>query len=69
MVEKVKSWAADSDAVYAGNDNFRIRKTSEGKLRIHVTRNAVRMREDYVAMDLSMEDLVQAAAMVAAKTV
>lgn len=69
MVEKVNSWAQDSGAVYAGNDKFRIRKTAEGTLRIHVARNAVRVRDGYYAMDLNMDDLVQAAGMIATKQV
>jgi hypothetical protein len=69
MVEKVGSMADDSSAVYAGNGTFRIRKTSEGTLRLHIIRKAVRVRDNYYAMDLDLEDLVQAAGMIAAKDV
>ena len=69
MVKKVGSMASDSDAVYAGNDVFRIRKTEDGTLRIHIVRDAVRVRPDYYAMDLNLEDFVQAAGMIAAKDV
>ena len=69
MVKKVGSMASDSDAVYAGNDVFRIRKTADGTLRLHIVRGAVRVRDNYYAMDLNLEDLVQAAGMIAAKDV
>ena len=69
MVKKMGSMASDSDAVYAGNDRFRIRKTEDGTLRIHIVRDAVRVRDDYYAMDLNLEDFVQAAGMIAAKDV
>ena len=68
MVKKMGSMA-DSDAVYAGNDVFRIRKTQDGTLRLHIARGAVRVRPDYYAMDLNLEDFVQAAGMIAAKDV
>jgi hypothetical protein len=69
MVKKMGSMASDSSAVYAGNDVFRIRKTEDGTLRLHIVKDAVRVRPDYYAMDLNMEDLVQAAGMIAAKDV
>jgi hypothetical protein len=69
MVKKMSSMANGSDAVYAGNDVFRIRKTENGTLRIHIVRDAVRVRPDYYAMDLNLEDFVQAAGMIAAKNV
>jgi hypothetical protein len=69
MVKKVSSMASDSNAVYAGNDVFRIRKTGEGTLRLHIVREAVRVRDEYYAMDLNLEDFVQAAGMIAAKDV
>jgi hypothetical protein len=66
-VKSVKSWAQDSSATYAGNDNFRIRKTSEGNLRIHVCKNDVRVRADYYAMDINLDDFIQAAGIIVAK--
>ena len=63
MIKKVGSMASDSDAVYAGNDVFRIRKTEDGTLRLHIARGAVRVRPDYYAMDLNLADFVQAAGM------
>ena len=69
MFKKMKSMADDSDAVYAGNGVFRIRRTPEGFLRIHIVRDAVRVRPNYYAMDLNLEDFVQAAGMIAAKDV
>jgi hypothetical protein len=69
MVKRMSSMASDSDAVYAGNEIFRIRKTEDGTLRLHIVRNAVRVRPDYYAMDLNLADLVQAAGMIAAKDV
>lgn len=69
MVGKMSSMASDSSAVYAGNDVFRIRKTEDGTLRIHIVRDAVRVRPDYYAMDIDLNDLIQAAGMIAAKDV
>ena len=63
MVELQGSMAG-SNQVYAGNDTFRIRKNGE-TLRIHVAREAVRFRDDYIAMDLDLADLIAAAALVA----
>ena len=68
-VKKMSSMASNSDAVYAGNDVFRIRKTSDGALRLHIVRGAVRVRPNYYAMDLNLEDFIQAAGMIAAKDV
>ena len=55
-VSRVTSMASGSDAVYAGNDTFRIRKTGDGTLRLHINREAVRVRENYYAMDIDLND-------------
>jgi hypothetical protein len=56
---------AGSSAQYAGNEDFRIRKTEDGRIRLHLAKDVVRVRDEYYAVDLNLEDLIAAAIMVA----
>jgi hypothetical protein len=58
-VQGVKSWAGTSEK-YVGNNCFRMRLLGDGRIRLHIRRDTVRVRDEYIALDPKIEDLVKA---------
>jgi hypothetical protein len=58
-VQKVKSWAGTNE-YYVGNNCFRIRKLGSDRVRLHLRRDIVRVRDEYIAVDPKVEDLIAA---------
>jgi|WetSurMetagenome_2_1015567.scaffolds.fasta_scaffold00469_13 hypothetical protein len=58
-VQGVKSWAGSNES-YVGNNCFRMRKLGDGRIRLHIRRDTVRVRDEYIALDPKVEDLVKA---------
>ena len=56
-VEKVPSWSGSNEA-YVGNQCFRMRDVGS-RVRLHVRRDLLRVRPEYVAVDIIKEDLVK----------
>jgi hypothetical protein len=54
---------AGSDEQYFGTDNFRARKLGGGMVRIHVRQGVIRHRDEYVAMDLPLAEVLKAIAL------
>jgi hypothetical protein len=56
-VQKTKSWAGSSEN-YVGNNCFRMRVLGDGRVRLHIRRDTVRVRPEYIALDPKVEDLI-----------
>ena len=57
---KFFSMADGSNRQYDGTTNFRVRSLGGGTIRVHISKNIVRDRANYVAIDIAAKDVIEA---------